>query len=102
MSPLRVPMTRPSSGDSPIEVATLRPPATAQALAPLPRCSVITLSVASWRPSSAAVRRATYACDVPWNPYRRMPWRRATSASIAYVAGRRRHRGWNAVSKTAT
>ena len=51
-SPLRVPITSPSSGDIPIEVATLRPPATAQALAPLPRCRVIVLSSSYGRPSS--------------------------------------------------
>ena len=44
------------------------------------------LTSPSGRPSSAAVRRETYACEVPWKPYRRMPCSAATSASIAYVA----------------
>ena len=51
----------------------LRPPSTAQALAPLPRCSTIVLVSCSGRSSSSAVRRDTYACDVPWKPYRRTP-----------------------------
>ena len=40
-------------------VAKLRPPLTAQALAPLPRCSVITLTSSGARPSSFAVCRDT-------------------------------------------
>ena len=59
MSPLRVPITRPPCGDIPIDVATLRPPSTAHALAPFPRCSVMTFAAEGAMPSSAAVRRAT-------------------------------------------
>ena len=40
-SPARVPITRPSIGVMPIEVSTGRPPAMAEAEAPLPRCSTI-------------------------------------------------------------
>ena len=65
-SPERVPITRPSSGVSPIDVSMLRPAFTAVALAPLPRCSTMQ-SIAS-RPSSRAASRETYACDVPWKP----------------------------------
>ena len=39
MSPERVPITSPSSGVSPIVVSTDRPPSTAVALQPLPRCA---------------------------------------------------------------
>ena len=52
-------MTSPSSGVSPIEVSTLRPPSTAEAQAPLPRCSTTIRTSSSSRPSSAAVRRDT-------------------------------------------
>ena len=41
MSPVRVPITRPSSGVSPMEVSTGSPPRTAEAEAPLPRWSTI-------------------------------------------------------------
>jgi hypothetical protein len=95
-------MTRPSSGDSPIEVSTLRPPATAVALAPLPRCSTIVLISATGRPSSSAVRRETNWCEVPWKPYLRIPNRLARSASMAYVAAASGSVAWKAVSKTAT
>ena len=50
-------MTSPSAGDSPIEVSTLRPPSTAHALAPLPRCSTTRSRSSGARPSSRAVRR---------------------------------------------
>ncbi|COZ43969.1 Uncharacterised protein [Mycobacterium tuberculosis] len=40
-SPLRVPITKPSSGVRPIDVSTGRPRAIAEAEAPLPRCSTI-------------------------------------------------------------
>ena len=58
-SPGRVPMTSPSNGVSPIEVSTLRPPRTAVALAPLPRCSTTQHTSSTGRPSNAATRRET-------------------------------------------
>ena len=67
-SPERVPITSPSSGVRPIEVSMLRPPATALADAPLPRCSTITSTSATSRPSTRAASRETYACEVPWKP----------------------------------
>ena len=39
--PVRVPIGRPSTAVKPIVEATLRPPASAHMLAPLPRCSTI-------------------------------------------------------------
>ena len=68
MSPLRVPMTSPSSGVSPIDVSTARPPATAEAEAPLPRCRTIWRSPSGLRPSTWAARADTYWCEVPWKP----------------------------------
>ena len=44
MSPERVPITRPSSGVSPIDVSTERPPSIAVTDAPLPRWKTICLS----------------------------------------------------------
>ena len=68
-SPLRVPITRPSSGVKPIEVSTERPPRIAAAEQPLPRWQVTRRSAgSSTRPSSSAARRDTNRCDVPWNP----------------------------------
>ena len=58
-SPERVPITRPSSGVSPIDVSTDSPPRTAVADAPLPRCSTITLVSETSRPSAAACGRDT-------------------------------------------
>ncbi len=45
MSPQRVPITRSSSGVSPIEVSTATPPRTADAEAPLPRCNTIVFNL---------------------------------------------------------
>ncbi|CAM5556268.1 hypothetical protein SMICM304S_01775 [Streptomyces microflavus] len=58
----------PPKGVSPIEVSTHRPPATAEADAPLPRCSTMTFTSSGALPSSSAVFRETYACEVPWKP----------------------------------
>jgi hypothetical protein len=71
-SPERVPITRPSSGVRPIDVSTDSPPRTAVADAPLPRCSTITLVSETSRPRLPPPARETKACEVPWNPYRRM------------------------------
>ena len=68
MSPDRVPITRPSSGVSPIDVSTERPPSIAVTEAPLPRWNTICLSSASGRPRNAAAASLTNLCDVPWNP----------------------------------
>jgi hypothetical protein len=57
MSPDRVPITSPSSGERPIEVSTLRPPSMAVADAPLPRWRVISLSSSIGRPRCSAARR---------------------------------------------
>ncbi len=65
--PERVPITSPSSGVSPIDVSMLRPPCTAVALAPLPRCRTISRSPRARRATRAAARE-TYACEVPWKP----------------------------------
>ncbi len=55
MSPDRVPITSPSNGDRPIDVITDRPPSTAQADAPLPRCRVTRRSDSSgWSRARAA------------------------------------------------
>ena len=83
MSPDRVPMTRPSSGVRPIEVSTLRPPRTAQADAPLPRCSVTRSTESTGLPRTSAAFAVTYWCDVPWKPYRRILCALATVWSIA-------------------
>ncbi len=61
-------MTRPSSGVRPIEVSTLRPPRTAQAEAPLPRCRVTRSTVSSGFPSISAALAVTYLWEVPWKP----------------------------------
>ena len=83
MSPDRVPMTRPSSGVRPMEVSTLRPPRTAQAEAPLPRCSVTRSTESTGLPSTSAAFAVTYLCEVPWKPYRRIRCSRATAWSMA-------------------
>lgn len=91
-------MTRPSSGVSPMEVSTLRPPSMAVALAPLPRCSTMRFVSSGARPSSSAARRDTYAHDVPWKPNRRTPH----SPGTAYVYASGGSVRWKAVSNTAT
>ena len=53
-------------------VSMLRPPATAAALAPLPRCSETSLSASRGRPRISAARSVTKSWLVPWKPYRRM------------------------------
>ena len=65
-------MTRPSSGVNPIDVSTDCPPRIAAAEAPLPRCRTIRLVSAMGLPNKRAASRLTKACEVPWNPYRRM------------------------------
>ncbi len=51
-----------------MEVSTHRPFSTADAEAPLPRCSTITFTSEGSLPSNRAVSRETYACEVPWKP----------------------------------
>ncbi|SHX39986.1 Uncharacterised protein [Mycobacteroides abscessus subsp. abscessus] len=65
ISPVRVPITNPSSGVRPIEVSTARPRRIADADAPLPRCSTIWLMSAYPRPRKAAACCDTYWCEVP-------------------------------------
>ena len=85
-----MPITSPSSGVSPIDVSTAAPPRTAEADAPLPRCSTICLSSAGSRPSTPGTSRETYWCEVPWNPYRRI-WCSAATVAVDRVGrGRRR------------
>ena len=83
-SPDRVPITRPSNGDRPIDVSTLRPQSIAAIDAPLPRGAVISRTSESGRPRTSAARWATTACEAPWNPYRRTPWSRYHASGIAY------------------
>ncbi len=53
------------------------------------------------RPHRTAARREAYACDSPWNPYRRTPSSRQ-AAGIAYVDAASGSVAWNAVSNAAT
>ena len=59
-SMVRVPIGNPSSAVNPIVVAMLRPPASAQRLAPLPRCAT-TVRPSAARGSSAGRSEATYS-----------------------------------------
>ena len=52
-------MIRPSSGVMPMLVSILRPYSMAQALAPLPRCSVIIRNAEPGTPRCAAAAAAT-------------------------------------------
>ena len=54
MSPVRPPMTRPSSGVRPMEVSTACPATTAEAEAPLPRCRTTCLRSSRPRNSETA------------------------------------------------
>ena len=90
MSPVRVPISRPSSGVSPIEVSKDWPCLTAVMLDPLPRWQVMILSCAKSFFISSAQRRATYSCEVPWKPYLRT-WLRS-SWSLGLVEGGVKHR----------
>ena len=47
MSPLRVPITRPSSGVKPMDVSMLSPPWMAVSETPLPKCATTALNSAS-------------------------------------------------------
>ncbi len=79
-------MTSPSAGDSPIEVSTLRPPAIAHALAPLPRCSTTRWRSSGARPDELRGARATRTrrrCRGSRSGARRAA--RATRAGTAYV-----------------
>jgi hypothetical protein len=53
-SPLRVPITRPSSGVKPIEVVNDSPPRIARAEQPFPRCKVMMLTSSGAMPASVA------------------------------------------------
>ena len=68
MSPVRVPIIRPASGVRPMDVSTARPPRTAAAEAPLPRCRVIWLTSRGSLPSSSGTWPDTYSWLVPWKP----------------------------------
>ena len=81
--PDRVAMTRPSSGVNPIVVSTDRPSRTAASDVPAPRWQ---LMIRDAPPVISATRRATYACDSPWNPYRRSVHRARHSAGSVKVA----------------
>jgi signal recognition particle subunit SRP54 len=60
-------------GHRPIVVSTDLPPRTAHSEAPAPRWQVTTRSSRRGRPSISAARRAAYAWEKPWNPYRLIP-----------------------------
>ena len=76
-------MTSPSSGVSPIVVSTDTPSRIAAALQPLPRWAVTRRSSSSGRPSRTAARSLTKRWLVPWNPYRRTPYRVYHSSGTA-------------------
>ena len=67
----------------PIVVSTDRPPRTAASDAPAPRWQVTIRRSAGGAPSSSAARREAYACDSPWNPYRRIAQRSRHAAGSA-------------------
>ena len=66
MSPVRVPIMRPSRGVRPMEVSIGLPFLTAEADAPLPRCRTICLR--SSRPSIFEISWETNWWEVPWAP----------------------------------
>ncbi len=72
MSPVRVPITTPSSGVSPIEVSNDFPFLTAVMLEPFPMWQVMSRILSKSFFIRSAQRRATYSCEVPWKPYLRM------------------------------
>ncbi|MEH3077935.1 MAG: hypothetical protein PGN11_14915 [Quadrisphaera sp.] len=101
-SPLRVPIAAPASGVRPMVVSTLRPPCTAVTETPLPTWATTRSAPSTGTPRKFAARLVTTCTLVPWKPYLRRPYRRATSASTAYVAARAGMVAWKAVSNTAT
>ena len=76
-------MTSPSIGVRPIVVSTDTPSRIAAALQPLPRWAVTRRSSPGGRPSRAAARSLTKRWLVPWNPYRRTPYRVYHSSGTA-------------------
>ena len=59
MLPLRVPITKPSSGVRPILVSTLLPSLIAHTEQPLPKCALITLVCSRSLPNNFAASPAT-------------------------------------------
>jgi len=55
-----------------MEVSTESPPAIAHAEQPFPRWSEMTRVSSLLFPVRLRYRYATYRCDVPWKPYRRI------------------------------
>src|SRR6201985_2714987 len=102
MSPERVPMTSPSSGVRPIVVSTDTPSRIAAALQRLPRWAVTRRNSPGGRLSRTAARSLTKRWLVPWNPYRRTPYRVYHSSGTAYRKALAGMVWWNAVSNTAT
>ena len=95
-------MTSPSSGVRPIVVSTDTPSRIAAALQPLPRWAVTRRNPPGGRPSRTAARSLTKRWLVPWNPYRRTPYRVYHSSGTAYRKALAGMVWWNAVSNTAT
>lgn len=69
--PQRVPITRPSSGEKPIDVSNDLPLSTAVTEPPLPMWQVMIFEWLMSSPASSAPTRATNLWLVPWKPYLR-------------------------------
>ena len=69
--PQRVPITRPSSGENPIDVSNDLPSRTAVTEPPLPMWQVMIREWWKSSPASSAPTLATYLWLVPWKPYLR-------------------------------
>ena len=69
--PQRVPITRPSRGEKPIDVSYDLPLRIAVTEPPLPMWHVMIFELLKSRPASCAPILATYLWLVPWKPYLR-------------------------------
>ena len=69
--PQRVPITRPSTGEKPIDVSNDLPLRMAVTEAPLPMWQVMIFECSKSSPASLAPTLATYLWLVPWKPYLR-------------------------------
>mmetsp|Transcript_6526 Transcript_6526/g.15295 ORF Transcript_6526/g.15295 Transcript_6526/m.15295 type:complete len:297 (+) Transcript_6526:457-1347(+) len=72
MSPERVPITRPSSGVSPMVVSMHLPCLMQAMLAPLPRWQMMAFISVRFMLRRSAVAPVTKQKELPWNPYLRM------------------------------
>ena len=68
MSPARVPIGTPASGDRPMDVSWHLPSATAEREEPLPRWQTMIFSSLAGFPISSMARLETKRCEVPWKP----------------------------------